>query len=81
MCDPPESILVPKGKEAGVEYKIEMVEDLQAPVEKGQTIGKVTVSLDGETVAEYPVKAKEAVEKMTFWRSFQILVKNALSMK
>lgn len=81
MCDPPESILVPKGKEAGVEYKIEMVEDLQAPVEQGQTIGKVTVSLDGETVAEYPVKAKEAVEKMTFWRSFQILVKNALSMK
>ena len=39
--DPP-AVLIPKGKEKDITQTIELAADVQAPVEKGQTLGKVT---------------------------------------
>lgn len=39
---------------------------VKAPVKKGDVIGKVVYTLNGEAIGEVPVKAKENVGKMTF---------------
>lgn len=64
------STVIPKGKQDQIEEKIVLSESLQAPVEKGQTVGKITVSLEGEKLCEIPIKTKEAVEKRGFWAAF-----------
>lgn len=48
-----------------IEKKIEM-KKIEAPVEKGDMIGKVIYSLGGETIGTVPVLAKESVKKQTF---------------
>lgn len=61
-----EGIVVPKGKQDQVQYEIQLEEGICAPVEKGQKLGKVLYSLEGEALAEYPVTAAEDVEEITF---------------
>ena len=73
-ADNDRSVIIPKGKEGQVEEKVTFVESLQAPVEKGQTVGKVTVSLGGETLCEIPIKATERVEKRGFFDAFFMLI-------
>lgn len=60
------SILVPKGKAGAVKYEVVMQKGVTAPVKKGQELGKVKCLLDGETLHEYPIRAKSAVEPITF---------------
>ncbi|WP_101698018.1 D-alanyl-D-alanine carboxypeptidase family protein [Clostridium minihomine] len=67
------SILVPKGKESEVASQVVLSESLEAPVEKGQVIGKITYKLGEETLLESNIQAKEAVEKITFFSVFQLL--------
>ncbi len=49
-----------------VEQEVQQVRILEAPVEEGETVGKVVYRLNGETVAEYPVTAAETVEPVTW---------------
>ncbi len=48
-----------------IDVKYLLPEALRAPVKKGEKIGSVIYSLNGETVKEDPVVAVEAVEKQT----------------
>lgn len=59
-------VLVRKGDEARVTCAVKLAADVTAPVREGETIGQVTVSLDGEELATYPVTAKTAVPRLTF---------------
>lgn len=68
------SVIIPKGKESQVEETITLSESLQAPVEKNQTVGKVTVRLGKETLCEIPIKTTEAVKKRGFWDAFRMLL-------
>lgn len=61
-----EAVLIPKGKEGEIKQSIDLAVDVQAPVEKGQVLGKVTFSLDGETLSEYKLTAPETVKELTF---------------
>lgn len=74
----PGSLLIPKGKESALKSRVEMASSLQAPVEQGQTIGKVVFQLEGqeEILAEYPVTAKYRVEKVTFASSLWMLLQS-----
>lgn len=77
----PETYLLPKGQEELLEQKVELPEILEAPVKKGQVIGKVKVSLNGGEIGEYDIVAKEAVEKMNFFSALKILFYEAISTK
>ena len=43
-------------------------------MEKGQTVGELTVTLDGETLAAVPIRAEAAVPRLTFFRAFTRLL-------
>lgn len=67
-------LLVKKGEERGLTCTVTLAENVEAPVEKGQIVGTVTVSRSGETIAEYPVRAAAEIPRLNFrvclWRLF-----------
>lgn len=77
--DPAGSVLVPKGRADDVTYQVVMQETPAAPVQKGQTLGKVVCLLDGETLAEYSICAKDSVEPITFHSAFRLLLRFLLT--
>lgn len=66
-------LLTKKGTEKGYVCNVVLDPDVEAPVEKGQIVGTVTVEREGEVVAEYPVRAAEAVGRLTFGVCFSRL--------
>ena len=65
-----QGVVIPKGKEKEITQTLTMVNDVQAPVEKGQVVGKIVVKMGDQQLGEYPVKAATAVEKLSFWVAF-----------
>lgn len=57
-------VLLKSGEEIDVEYDVP--ESVEAPVEKGQTLGTVVYSLNGGTLREYPLTADASVRKRDF---------------
>lgn len=55
------AVTVPRGKANQLEANIELDKVIKAPVAQGQELGKVRVSIDGETVTTVPLVALEAV--------------------
>ncbi len=68
-------VVVPKGREGDVVCEAVLETLLTAPVEQGQTVGKITCTLDGETLAEIPVCAASAVEELTLSSALQYLLR------
>lgn len=64
------TVLVEKGKEKDVQQKISAVENVMAPVEKGQVLGQITLWIDGKNVGTIPLKAQQSVDKMRFIDAF-----------
>ena len=61
-----ESLLLEKGKLASVQCETELAESIQAPVEQGQKLGTLTVKSGDEVVAELPIVAAQAVERLSW---------------
>ena len=59
-------VIVKKGEEDKIEIKVKIEECLEAPVVEKQTIGNVKIMIDGKTVSEHKITAKNAVEKLGF---------------
>lgn len=59
------SVLIPKGKAGEIKQEINLSVDVQAPVEQGQVLGTVTLTLSGETIGVYNLTAPHPVEKLT----------------
>lgn len=81
VFEEPETYLLPKGQEELIEQKVDLPESLEAPIEKGRVIGKVTVSLNGGEIGSYNIIAGETVEKMSFGAALKILFLEAISTK
>ncbi|GAA0364075.1 D-alanyl-D-alanine carboxypeptidase family protein [Bacillus horti] len=66
------SVLAKKGESVDL-YRpsIHHVEGLNAPIKKGDVIGHVTITKNGETVAEIDIPAQEDLEKASFWTIFK----------
>ncbi len=60
------TVLIPKGREAEITQDISLAASVEAPVESGQKLGKIDLSLDGELLASYDLTAPHYVEKTTF---------------
>ena len=57
------STLVKKGQEDNITKEIKIDETITAPLEAGQKIGTMTISRDGEVIADIDLNASSAVEK------------------
>ena len=57
------STLVKKGQEDNITKEIKIDETITAPIEVGQKIGTMTISRDGEVIADIDLNASSAVEK------------------
>lgn len=67
-------VLIPKGKAQEITQQIEVALDVQAPVEKGQSLGCITVQLGEETLASIPLTAPQAIPALTFSTVFRRLI-------
>lgn len=72
-------VVVPKGREADVVCEALLEDSLTAPVAKGQEVGTITCTLDGETLAQTPVYAASDVQELTFSSAIAYLLRAAVS--
>lgn len=56
-------VTIPRGGEEGIKADLIVDGELEAPIQKGQPVGKVVVILDGETVAEVKAVTGDDVER------------------
>jgi D-alanyl-D-alanine carboxypeptidase (penicillin-binding protein 5/6) len=73
-------IVIPKGQKDAVVMTSEIAEDVSAPVEQGECVGKITLSIDDKILGEYNVVTSKATEKVTFGTSFKFLLRGLLRM-
>ena len=71
-------LLVGKGQAGSLSQTVTLREDLVAPVEKGQTVGTLTVQCGDATLAELPLTAADTVERMTWGDLFARLLRCAV---
>ncbi|MGM9522194.1 MAG: D-alanyl-D-alanine carboxypeptidase family protein [Oscillospiraceae bacterium] len=60
-------VLVKKSDSASITKQVELLDNLDAPVTAGQTVGTLTLSLNGETLSVTDIIAADSVERLTFW--------------
>jgi len=72
-------LLLEKGLQKSVKCRTELLPETEAPVEQGQRLGTLTVEADGNTVAEIPIVAQEAVPRLT-WGQLLLRLLRALCM-
>ena len=75
LLDGNAKVLLEKAQAARVETALELSPTVQAPVEQGQILGHMRVSVDNVTVAEVPLVADRAVDKLTVGGIFKRLVR------
>ncbi len=80
ICQPPEGILIEKGKLEAITQDVILPESVAAPVAAGQELGSIAVCVEGERVAEYPILAAEPVERMSFGKALSILFMTLIAM-
>lgn len=69
----PETILIEKGTASALRAELTLPEALEAPVEKGRTVGKVSVFQDDTLLSEYEVKAAADAPLLTFGGALELL--------
>ena len=67
----PQSFVLEKGQDKKVEILTELPENLKAPVEKGQILGKIVYKLDGTELGSKEICAKESVDRLSKWDLFK----------
>lgn len=68
--------LVPKGVNKKINKEIEILENIKAPIKKGDILGKVKYISGGEIFGENNMYCSENIEKITFWEYFIRMLKN-----
>lgn len=68
-------LTVKKGEEKILKQTITLDLSAQAPVEKGQTLGKIVFSVGDEILSEYPLKSPESIGKITPIFAFKKLMR------
>jgi D-alanyl-D-alanine carboxypeptidase (penicillin-binding protein 5/6) len=63
-------LLIDKSQKALLQTQVAMELEVEAPVSKGQRLGTLTVTAGGQTLAQIPLVAEDAVPRLTFWQIF-----------
>lgn len=66
-------ILIKKGTQNNISQRVDMCIDVEAPVEKGQTLGTVYFEADGETLATCPLINENKVERRSVFFVFSMM--------
>ena len=61
-------VTVPRGRYGALKSSMQIPQQLMGPIEKGQKIGTVNVTLDGKPVAQAPLVALGAVDRAGFFK-------------
>ncbi len=69
------NVLLPKTASGNIERKTVLSENVTAPVKKGDVLGTVTVTLNGEQLGEIALVAKEDVKRLTLGVTFGWILK------
>ncbi len=69
-------ILIEKGMQSSVTKAVTLADEVTAPVAAGQELGKLRISAGSQVLAEIPIIAPEAVEKLSWWDLTVRLLKN-----
>ena len=68
-------LLIDKTQKSLVETQTALELEVEAPVSKGQRLGTLTVTAGGQTLAQIPLVAEEAVPRLTFGQIFLKLLR------
>lgn len=66
ICEKTESLLIPKGQSVNVVQKIELPDNVAAPIEKGQVVGKISFLLSDTEICSFKLYSEFEIQKMTF---------------
>lgn len=66
VADEVRALTLEKGMKDRIKTEITLSEDIEAPCEENQVLGKITLTVDGETVGEVSLKSKNPVERINF---------------
>ncbi len=66
-----QAVLIEKGKTGEVVQEFDLAATVQAPVEKGQLLGRVYFKLNGETLYTYDLLSNREIPALTFFESFK----------
>lgn len=66
LCEDSAAVTVAKGEEGSVKQSVDLPQSVTAPVEKGQKVGTLSYTLNGETIASFDIVTAKDVEAMTF---------------
>ena len=58
---------IPRGKRQQLKANYVVNEELEAPLNKGQVVGKIFFQMDGKDIAEFPLVALEDIAEGGFW--------------
>ena len=67
-------VLIEKGQASGLTTRVEVAQQVKAPVEAGQRLGTLSLQADGTPIASIPLVAPEAVERLSWWDVTRALV-------
>ncbi len=67
------AFLIKKGGDKDITYDISLPESIQAPVGKGDKVGKIVYKRSGERIAEYPITAASQVDEISFGQIFNLI--------
>lgn len=65
-----------KGEKDKMEFSVEIAENVEAPVEKNQLLGKIKVSCGDNVLCEYRLTAKDEVKRITFFDCMELFLKS-----
>ena len=73
VVETPKPILVEKNLKDKITQRVDMCVDVEAPVEKNQTFGKIYFEIDGKKVGVCTVLSEKSIEKRNTWFIFSLL--------
>ena len=72
--------IIPRGQRKNLQANFELDKKLEAPLEKGEVVGKLYLQIDGEDIAEYPLVTLQSVAEGGFFDRMKDYVKLKLGM-
>ena len=65
-----DALLIDKGQKNLISTKVELLPEVAAPVSKGQRLGTLSICAGEQVLAQIPLVAEQAVERLTFGQLF-----------
>ena len=72
--------VIRKSAKEGIEISVEYFEDVEAPLKKGDSVGRAVWSSGGEEIYSCPIVAKRRVEKMNIFIAIKRVLRGILKM-